>query len=115
MARDPDTAGADRGHRDPRDFRASCGWHDEQHARHRARSHRRTIRQGHTNEPGIVAGRATPVFDRDGVRYGVSISNDANYPETAQALADHGAAVICQPLDTMPSPGTAAGWHGRSV
>jgi predicted amidohydrolase len=49
------------------------------------------------------------------VRYAINICNDANYPEAAPALADHGAAVICHPLDTMLSPGTAARWLGRSV
>ncbi|PTQ64225.1 putative amidohydrolase [Sphingomonas sp. PP-CE-3G-477] len=69
----------------------------------------------HPNEPGVVAGRASPVFERDGVRYGINICNDANHPDAARSLADQGAAVICYPLDNMLSPDTAARWRSRSV
>lgn len=69
----------------------------------------------HPNEPGVTAGNASPIFDRDGVRYGVNICNDANDPGAAQVLADQGATVICYPLDNMLSPATAAKWRSRSV
>lgn len=69
----------------------------------------------HPNEPGVVAGRASPVFERDGVRYGINICNDANHPDAARSLADQGARVICYPLDNMLSPDTAARWRSRSV
>ena len=69
----------------------------------------------HPNEPGVVAGRASPVFERDGVRYGINICNDANHPDAARSLADQGAAVICYPLDNMLPPDTAARWRSRSV
>ncbi len=69
----------------------------------------------HPNEPGVVAGRTSPVFERDGVRYGINICNDANHPDAARSLADQGAAVICYPLDNMLPPDTAARWRSRSV
>jgi predicted amidohydrolase len=69
----------------------------------------------HPNEPGVVAGTASPVFARGGVRYGINICNDANYPEVAGELAARGAAVICYPLNNMLSPDTAEHWRKRSV
>ncbi len=69
----------------------------------------------HPNEPSVVAGDASPVFARAGVRYGINICNDANYSETARKLADQGAAMICYPLNNMLSPETAERWRGRSV
>ncbi|MES3081247.1 carbon-nitrogen hydrolase family protein [Sphingomonas faeni] len=67
------------------------------------------------NEPGVVAGRASPVFERDGGRYGINICNDANHPDAARSLADQGARMICYLLDNMPPPDTTARWRSRSV
>ncbi len=67
------------------------------------------------NEPGVVAGRASPVFERDGVRYGINICNGANHPDAARSLADQGARMICYLLDNMPPPDTTARWRSRSV
>lgn len=69
----------------------------------------------HPNEPGVVAGSASPVFDHQGMRYGINICNDANHANAAQRIADQGAAVICYPLDNMLPPDIAARWRSRSI
>ncbi len=66
------------------------------------------------NEPGVITGRARPVFGRDGVRYGINICNDANYPEGSISSRRPRRGVICYPLDNMLSPDIAARWHSRS-
>jgi predicted amidohydrolase len=69
----------------------------------------------HPNEPGVVAGNLSSVFVRGGTAYGINICNDANYAEVAGELADHGATVICYPLNNMLSPNTAERWRARSI
>jgi predicted amidohydrolase len=71
--------------------------------------------KAHPNEAGIRPGTAFPLFERSAVRYGINICNDANFPETAQRIADQGAALICYPLNNMLKPETAAKWRSRSV
>lgn len=71
--------------------------------------------KAHPNEAGVSAGTAFPLFVRSGISYGINICNDANFPETAQRVADQGAALICYPLNNMLEPETAAKWRTRSV
>jgi predicted amidohydrolase len=71
--------------------------------------------KAHPNEAGISPGTDFPIFVRSGIGYGINICNDANFPETAQRLADQGAGLICYPLNNMLKPETAAKWRSRSV
>lgn len=49
------------------------------------------------HEKGIIPGDEWPVFELDGVRVGVMICHDNNFPESARCLALNGADVICWP------------------
>ncbi|MCU6454419.1 carbon-nitrogen hydrolase family protein [Sphingomonas sp. A2-49] len=71
--------------------------------------------KAHPNEPGVSAGHACPTFVRSGVRYGLNICNDANYPEAAGRIADQGARLILYPLNNMLPPATAERWRDRSI
>jgi len=44
-------------------------------------------RKQHLVESAFSPGRESPVFERNGVRYGVNICYDANFPEAAATLA----------------------------
>ena len=71
--------------------------------------------KAHPNEPGVAAGVDFPVFTRAGVRFGINICNDANYPDAAQRLAVQGADLICYPLNNLLSRSKATLWRTRSV
>lgn len=45
-------------------------------------------------ESFFVAGNESPVFAKRGIKYGINICNDANYPASAKELADQGSQVI---------------------
>lgn len=71
--------------------------------------------KAHPNEPGVAAGTTFPVFDHRGLRFGIGICNDANYPETAERLAGRGAALILYPLSNMLAVATADRWRAKSI
>lgn len=72
-------------------------------------------RKRHPNERGFAAGDASPVFERRGVRFGVNICNDANFPESSLALAAQGASVLFYPLNNSLQPHTARKWRHRHL
>ncbi|BBB62561.1 hypothetical protein UNDKW_4288 [Undibacterium sp. KW1] len=67
------------------------------------------------NERGIMAGTASPVFEKSGYTYGINICNDANYPDCAAELCQQGARLLCYPLNNMLAPVTAEKWRSKSV
>jgi len=71
--------------------------------------------KAHPNEDGVTPGTAFPVFARSGVRYGINICNDANFPDAAAQLADRGAGLILYPLNNLLRPETAARWREKSL
>lgn len=71
--------------------------------------------KAHPNEPGVAAGGDFPTFLQSGVRYGVNICNDANYPDTAQRIADQDAGLILYPLNNMLRSETADRWREKSL
>ncbi|KPF52174.1 hypothetical protein IP65_17375 [Novosphingobium sp. AAP1] len=71
--------------------------------------------KAHPNEPGVTAGTDFPIFRRLGVRYGVNICNDANFPVAAQPIADQNAGLIVYPLNNMLASETADHWREKSV
>ncbi|HEY1074416.1 MAG TPA: carbon-nitrogen hydrolase family protein [Patescibacteria group bacterium] len=71
-------------------------------------------RKAHPNEKIYTAGNDLPVFWKKGVKYGINICNDANYPDTAKKLKDQGAEIIFFPLNNRLPNNTADLWRGKS-
>ncbi|MGJ3628555.1 carbon-nitrogen hydrolase family protein [Sphingomonas sp. MMS24-JH45] len=71
--------------------------------------------KAHPNKSSVAAGSDFPTFCRSGVRYGVNICNDANYPDAAQRIGDQGARLILYPLNNMLRPETADRWREKSL
>ncbi|MFZ6732027.1 carbon-nitrogen hydrolase family protein [Undibacterium sp. Ji42W] len=67
------------------------------------------------NERGVLAGSASPVFEKSGYTYGINICNDANYPACAADLGQQGARLLCYPLNNMLAPATAEKWRSKSL
>jgi len=72
-------------------------------------------RKQHLIESAFSPGRESPVFEKNGVRYGVNICYDANFPEAATALAARGAEAIFYPLYNSLPHATARKWRSRHV
>jgi predicted amidohydrolase len=71
--------------------------------------------KAYPNEPGVAAGSEFPTFRRSGVRYGINICNDANYPNVSQRIADQDAHLILYPLNNMLRYETADRWREKSI
>lgn len=52
-------------------------------------------------ERAFDAGTDTPIFDVDGLRFGINICSDTNFPEAARKVANHGASLIVCPANNM--------------
>lgn len=61
-------------------------------------------------ERAFEAGFETPVFGVDGLRFGVNICNDTNFPEAARKVADLGASLILCPANNMLPRAAAERW-----
>jgi predicted amidohydrolase len=72
-------------------------------------------RKQHLIESAFSPGRESPVFERNGVRYGVNICYDANFPEAAAALAARGAEAIFYPLNNGLPHASARKWRSRHI
>jgi predicted amidohydrolase len=72
-------------------------------------------RKQHLIESAFSPGRESPVFERNGVRYGVNICSDANFPEASTALAARGAEAIFYPLNNSLPHATARKWRSRHI
>lgn len=72
-------------------------------------------RKQHLIESAFLPGRESPVFEKNGVRYGVNICSDANFPEAAAALAAGGAEAIFYPLNNSLPRATARKWRSRHI
>lgn len=71
--------------------------------------------KNYPNEQAFLPGDASPVFRQRDLAYGINICADANFPASAQRLADNGARLICYPLNNLLAPATADRWRARSV
>jgi 5-aminopentanamidase len=71
--------------------------------------------KAYPNEPGVTAGRGFPIFERCGIRYGINICNDANYPDAAKRVADQRTSLILYPLNNMLPRQKAGNWRQKSV
>ncbi len=70
-------------------------------------------RKQHLVESAFEAGNDAPVFERNGIRFGVNICFDANFPEAARDLAERGAALIFYPLNNSLPWRVARRWRRR--
>lgn len=72
-------------------------------------------RKQHLVETAFSPGRESPMFERNGVRYGVNICSDANFPEAAAALKARGAEAIFYLLNNSLPHATAQKWRSRHI
>lgn len=72
-------------------------------------------RKQHLIESAFSSGRESPVFERNGMKYGVNICSDANFPEAASALVARGAEAIFYPLNNSLPHAIARKWRSRHV
>lgn len=61
-------------------------------------------------EQAFEAGRDSPVFEVAGLRFGINICYDTNFPETARKVADGGASLIVCPANNMMPRKAAETW-----
>ncbi len=62
------------------------------------------------------AGTDCPIFEVDGLRFGINICNDCNFPEAARRVAEQGASLIVCPANNMMRREAATVWkaaHNR--
>ena len=59
------------------------------------------------------AGSEYPVFDADGLRFGINVCNDLNFPECARAIAEQGAKLLVCPCNNLLSPANAEIWKHK--
>ncbi|MDB5469265.1 MAG: putative hydrolase [Caulobacter sp.] len=62
------------------------------------------------------AGTDCPVFEVDGLRFGINICNDTNFPQAARRVAEQGASLIVCPANNMMRREAAQVWkdaHNR--
>ncbi|MEU4243668.1 carbon-nitrogen hydrolase family protein [Actinoplanes sp. NPDC026619] len=64
-------------------------------------------------ESVFTAGDSAPVFDCAGVRFGINICYDAQFPEAAAAVAAGGAQVLLLPAQNMMPRDKALWWQDR--
>lgn len=53
------------------------------------------------SESAFEAGADVPIFDVDGLRFGINICSDTNFPAAARQVADGGASLIVCPANNM--------------
>jgi predicted amidohydrolase len=73
--------------------------------------YRKTFLTG--GESVFTAGDAYPVFDCDGVRFGVNICYDTQFPQAAAAVAAAGAQALLVPAQNMMGREKALWWQDR--
>lgn len=61
-------------------------------------------------EQAFEAGRDSPVFDVAGLRFGINICYDTNFPEAARKVAAGGASLIVCPANNMMRRKAAEAW-----
>ncbi|MGX6604751.1 carbon-nitrogen hydrolase family protein [Micromonosporaceae bacterium Da 78-11] len=64
-------------------------------------------------EPIFTAGTGHPVFDLNGIRFGINICSDTRFTGAAQAVAAQGGAVLLVPAQNMMRLGNAEIWRPR--
>jgi predicted amidohydrolase len=64
-------------------------------------------------ESVFTPGEAYPVFDCDGVAFGINICSDTRFPQAAAAVAANGAQVLLVPAQNMMRRDKALRWQDR--
>jgi predicted amidohydrolase len=64
-------------------------------------------------EPAFTAGTDCPVFELNGIRFGINICYDTQFPAAARAVADGGARVLLVPAQNMMRRANAETWKPR--
>jgi len=64
-------------------------------------------------EQVFTAGDDCPVFEIDGLSFGINICFDTNFPDSARAIADQGAALIVCPANNMMRRDVAETWRDQ--
>ncbi|MBR7621768.1 carbon-nitrogen hydrolase family protein [Phenylobacterium sp. 20VBR1] len=64
-------------------------------------------------ETCFTPGPDTPAFEAAGLRFGINICYDTNFPEAAQAVAATGATLLVCPANNMMPRPTAEAWRDR--
>lgn len=54
-----------------------------------------------------------PIFEVQGVRFGINLCNDLNFPDSAKAVADQGATVLVCPCNNMMGLTNAKHWEPK--
>ncbi len=65
------------------------------------------------SETVFTPGEACPVFEAGGLRFGINICFDTNFPEAAQKVADQGARLLVCPANNMLPQAIALDWKDR--
>ncbi|MES2340215.1 MAG: carbon-nitrogen hydrolase family protein [Pseudomonadota bacterium] len=61
----------------------------------------------------FTPGADAPAFEAGGVRFGVNICYDTNFPDAARKVAETGAALLVCPANNMMARATAEHWRDR--
>jgi predicted amidohydrolase len=72
-------------------------------------------RKRHLLEPAFQPGTESPIFERRGLKFGINICYDANFPDGARELKEQGAALIFYLLNNSLPPATARKWRHRHI
>jgi predicted amidohydrolase len=64
-------------------------------------------------EQVFTAGDDNPVFEVEGLRFGINICFDTNFPNGARAMADQGASLMICPANNMLRRDAAEAWRDR--
>ena len=59
------------------------------------------------------AGSEYPVFEVEGLKFGINLCNDLNFPDCARAIAEQGADLLVCPCNNMLSPANAELWKHK--
>ena len=69
----------------------------------------------HNKETIFTCGTDFPVFEKNGIKYGINICYDSRFPETAEALAKQGAQLIFCPLNNSLPHAKADEWRDKHI
>jgi predicted amidohydrolase len=72
-------------------------------------------RKQHLVEAAFEPGDGAPIFEKNGIRFGVNICFDANFPEAAKDLVERGAELIFYPLNNSLPRLVARRWRHRHL
>jgi predicted amidohydrolase len=74
-----------------------------------------SYRKVHLFEENFQPGIVYPVFEVDGLTFGINICYDARFPEGAKEIAAKGARVIFYPLNNRLAKKKAVEYHGKHL